>query len=322
MPKKRGPGKSYRRGMSLIEAVKQFSDEAEVERMFIKIRWPGGVACPNCGSKKVREISTRKPAPFKCYDCKKCFSVKTGTVMHSSNLPLSKWALASYLMMTNLKGVSSMKLHRDLGITQKSAWHLAHRIREAWNHSGNLFGGPVEADEVFIGGKESNKHANKKMRAGRGPVGKAVVAGAKDRETNQISAAHVRGTDRATLHGFITDRTKPDALVFTDEAPSYRGLPRQHQVIQHRTGEYVKGMAHTNGIESFWAMLRRGYYGTYHKMSPKHLERYVNEFAGRHNSRSLDTRDQIALLVKQMDGKQLRYSDLIGPVETRYKDGI
>ena len=142
---KNAPGKHYRIGISLVDAVKRFSDEVEAERLFVDARWPDGVRCVKCDSANVSPRPTRKPAPFRCNDCRFDFSVKVGTVMEGSNLSLSKWAIAAYLMTTNLKGVSSMKLHRDLGITQKTAWHLAHRIRKAWECNTGFFGGPVEA---------------------------------------------------------------------------------------------------------------------------------------------------------------------------------
>ena len=203
-----------------------------------------------------------------------------------------------------------MKLHRDLGITQKSAWHLAHRIREAWNVTADKFAGPVEVDETYVGGKESNKHESKKLNAGRGTVGKVAVAGMKDRETNQVNATVVNQTDSATLQGFVVDRTETETKVYTDEARAYNGLPRDRKAIKHSVKEYVKGQAHTNGIESFWSMLKRGYHGTYHQMSEKHLERYINEFSGRHNNRPLDTEDQITALAKATTGKRLSYREL------------
>ena len=314
---KSGPGKGYRKGITLIDAVGMFNTEDKAENWFIAQRWPDGIQCSHCEGFNISDQPGRKPQRFHCRDCRKYSSVKTGTVLQASNIPLSKWAIAFYLYSTNLKGLSSMKLHRDLGITQKSAWHMAHRIREAWDVTTERFVGPVEADETYVGGKEANKHDSKKLKAGRGMVGKTPVVGVRDRLTGQVATAVVNRTDRATLQRFVEGHTEPFSKVYTDEAVAYRGINREHESVAHGVREFVRGQAHTNGMESHWATLKRGYDGVYHQFSPKHLHRYVNEFEGRHNVRPLDTADQMTALAQGAVGKRLRYEDLIGLVESR-----
>ena len=308
--KHKAPGKSHREGINLVELFDMFPDEESAVKWFEEIRWPDGRYCPHCGSTDTKPKPGGKPQPYRCSTCHKHFSCKIGTVMESSRLPVRKWVIAMYLMSTNLKGVSSMKLHRDLGITQKTAWTMAQKIREGWTGGKPLLSGTVEVDETFVGGKEKNKHESHRSHT-RGPSGKTVIMGIKDRDANKVVAKPVDGRDKETVQGFISANVSQKAMVYTDDHRSYIGLPYEHESVNHSVGEYVREQAHTNGIESFWAGLKRGYYGTYHRISPKHLDRYVTEFSGRHNVRELDTIDQMALLAKGMVGKSLPYKELV-----------
>ena len=234
--------------------------------------------------------------------------------MEGSKIGFKKWMVATFLMTTSLKSVSSMKLHRDIGVTQKTAWFMAHRLRVALSDKGGVFSGPVEVDETYFGGRRKNmSNAKRKELAGNGSrtVGKTAVIGAKDRETNQVAAQVIERTDAPTLQGFVREHAAPGATVYSDEAVAYEGIPFEHKTVKHSLAEYVKGDVHTNGIESLWAMLKRAHTGTFHKLSPKHLDRYVQEVAGRHNLRELDTINIMFAVASGMEGKRLRYRELI-----------
>ncbi len=319
---RKAPGKSHRKGLTLLQIADMFREEDVAKAWLAEQRWPDGPKCPHCGTKDVQSNIKHKTMTHRCRRCegKPMFSIKTGTVMEGSNLKYRVWAVGIYLFTTNIKGISSMKLHREVGISQKAAWFMLHRLRKAFEAEAGPFAGPVEIDETYIGGKRKNmpNHIREEL-TGRGPVGKTAVVGAKDRDTNQVAAKVVTSTDKETLQGFVKDYADLQATVYTDDAAAYEGVDREHETVKHSVSEYVRGQAHTNGVESFWSMLKRGYYGTYHKMSPKHLNRYVKEFSGRHNMRESDTGDQMAGVVAGMDGKRLKYKTLIK--DTGFKSG-
>ena len=313
---RKAPGKSYREGISLTQLIRMFPDDEKAREWIEAQIWPQGPYCPHCGSFNVQHPIKHKTMTHRCRDCsnRPQFSLKTGTVMQASNLGYQTWAIAIYLLTTNLKGVSALKLHRDLKIAYSSAWHLAHRLRKAFEAgAAPQFQGPAEADETYIGGKRKNMPKRKrKALTGRGAVGKAAVVGVKDRKTGQVVARRVDTTDASSLQGFVRENVEPGATLYTDEAKAYAGMPEfEHEAVNHSVGEYVRGMAHTNGMESFWAMLKRGYQGTFHKFSEKHLDRYVAEFAGRHNIRPHDTIDMMGHVTRQTVGKRLTYEELI-----------
>lgn len=296
---------------SLYEFMEAIPDEASATEFFEYQRFGDQRYCPHCGSVATSECKNRKPMPFRCRDCRQHFSVRTGTVMAEGKVPLKKWLMAIYLMHTARKGVPAKQLQRELGVTYKTAWFLAHRIRHAMASRGGLFSGEVEIDEAYIGGKERNKHASQRLNAGRGPVGKQAVVGLIARK-GEVRAMPVRNADQSTLQSAIVENVERGSTIYTDSHPGYSGIPGyKHQAVRHSVGEYVREQAHTNSIESFWALLKRGYIGTFHSMSPKHLHRYVDEFAYRHNVGKNNRLDTLAKLVKGMLGRRLTYADLV-----------
>ena len=316
--KRRGPGRDYREGISLVQLIEMFPDDEAARKWFEERLWPNGPRCPRCRSKNVTTVKGHRSQTHRCRDCKgrPLFCVRTGTVMASTKLGYREWVIALYLFVTNLKGTSSMHLHRDLGIGQLAAWHLGHRIREAWSGDDTPpFDGEVEADETHMGGKRRWMHAERSGPLldlyGRGFGSMTTVAGVRERDTGRIHARVVPASNKKTLHGFVHQVTAPGSTLYTDEAGGYMGVEREHKTVNHKVGQYVDGQASTNGLESFWSQLKRGYHGTFHYLSAKHLDRYVSEFAGRHNNREADTLDMMGALAASMAGKRLRWKDLV-----------
>lgn len=311
-----GPGRSHRKGISFLELVRMFPDDATAEAWFAKQRWPDGqIACIHCGSLNVQIGCAHPSMRYRCRErgCGKRFSTRAGTVMQSSKLSYQVWAIATYLMLTNLKGISSMKLHRELKITQKSAWHLAHRLRAAMTAAEHArFAGPVEADETYVGGKAKNMHLKRRKKLA-GADNKVGVLGVRDRSTKKVRVA-VMEPDGPSARAFVESSTKSNVMVYTDDSSMYHGLER-HETVTHSIGEYVRGQVSTNGLESFWSMFSRGIIGVYHKLSREHMHRYAGEFEGRHNIRDDDTIDQMAATAHGAEGKQVRYRDLVAAGE-------
>ena len=312
MTTRKAPGKSFRNGITLMQIMDMFPTKEAATEWFEKQVWNGQRCCGHCGSIETREVPNAKPMPYWCRDCRSYFSVRTGTPLASSNVCIRKWAIAVYLCSTSLKGVSSMKLHRDLGVTQRTAWFMLHRLRKAWgDESDEPFDGPVEMDETYIGGKRKNmpKHVREQL-AGRGAVGKAAVVGIKDRDSNKVAAVPMPSVNQESVGEMLDEEVGEGATIYTDDSSVYNKLDN-HEAVNHSDGEYVRGDAHVNGIESFWSMFKRGYIGTYHRMSAKHLHRYVTEFTGRHNVRDQDTIDQMHAMVAGLIGKRLLYRELV-----------
>ena len=250
----KAPGKFYRQGISLIELSDMFPDETSAVTWFEHRRWPTTRYCGHCHSEHTNPVPNQKPMPYWCTSCRSYFSVKTGTILEQSRLPLRKWVIALYLFTTHLKSVSSMKLHRDLKVTQKTAWFMLHRIRQAWEQGTDVLIGPVEVEETYIGGLEKNRHASKKKRQGRGPANKQAVVGTRSRATNTIKAQVIDPVSATTLQRFVTTHTEPGTTVYSDQKPGYIGLKYKgftHQSVNHKVSEFVNGMAHTKGLNRF-----------------------------------------------------------------------
>jgi transposase-like protein len=298
--------------ISTFELLDLFPDE-ESARVYLEARlWPTGTVCPTCQAQD--RITTRANGYYRCNACQLDFTVRTGTVFERSHVPLHKWVYSMYLLVTARKGISSLQLAKEIGVTQKTAWFVLGRLREACGGQLDKLRGTVEIDETFVGGKERNKHESKKLKAGRGAVGKTAVLGMRERGGRTVAMV-VPSTDLGTVQNEIHGAVEAGSQLYTDEFGAYTdldGLFFRHDTVNHGAGEFVRGHAHTNGIESVWAVLKRGLHGVYHHASAKHLFRYVDEFTfrlnegnvARHSLRRLDS------FVDATKGKRLTYRRL------------
>ena len=290
--------------INITDLIERFHSNDECRKVLEELRWPDGVVCIKCGSTSVSRISTRDQ--FDCNDCRHRFSVTSGTIMHDTHLPLWKWFMAIYLTVEGKKGISARQLGRTLGVARKTSWYLSHRIREALKTPDALLSGIIEVDETWVGGKTEGK--------GRGYRGnKTMVIGAVERGGDVRMEVGGRAT-RKELHGFIDKHVSDDAeAIYTDDWPAYKGVADEntrHETVNHSAEEWVRGDVHTNTVEGSWALFKRGIVGSYHKVSRKHLERYLDEFEWRFNNREnpFIFRDSLRELV---GAAPLRYRELI-----------
>ncbi len=303
---------------TLVEAIRHFADPDVTLNTMIGLRWPTGVHCPTCGRVDVQFIATRRVWECKEKHPKRQFSAKVGTIFEDSPLGLDKWFCAIWMIANCKNGVSSYEIHRAIGVTQKTAWFMLHRVRLAMETGSFLkSGGPAEADETFIGGLAKNMHKARKAKVitGTGGAGKAVVMGVLRRgnklEASKVTARHVPDTTAATLHFQVKAAVAPGSELFTDTHGGYRGFSADyvHQVVDHSI-EYVRGQVHTNGLENFWSLFKRALKGTYVSVDPVHLDGYVVEQTFRFNERKDNDGGRFRKVLASVTGRRITYKEL------------